>query len=94
MAVLVSTADGALVPCPASSSLREVSKSGAGTFGFQLASLSFSNTVIVHVRPKVVTCPLAWGEGVESASLVGAGARAQGHPRRPPRLATAALRGE
>ena len=40
MAVLVSTADGALVPCPASSSL--VGKSEAGALGFQLALLSSS----------------------------------------------------
>ena len=57
--------------------------------GFQFSLLSFSSfsyTVIVHVRPTVATCPLAWGEEVESASWVGAEARTFGYPRRPPRL--------
>ena len=34
----------------------------------------------------MATCPLAWGEEVESASWVGAEARTFGYPRRLPRL--------
>ena len=66
--------------------------------GFQLALLSFLpfflNTVIVHVRPKVATCPLAWGEEVESASWVGAEVWTLVVPSVPPGLATAVVLGE